>query len=290
MKKSQSFIWLCVATLFAIGATTLLLSYMVTDPGHVIIQLGGDCGKNYYTYLYHAIYGNGVWFEGMNYPYGEHIIYADGQPMLSSLINHFKPVPVRVALAIMNLAIAFSYVLAIVFTYKILKRFGVKPFIAILFACLINLLAPQVMRLRAHFALAYICPIPMLFYWTLFFHATRHWKYPVYIFIMGFIMAFIHLYIGAIIFVWIAFYALGYLLLIKAPVRERMKHVAPILISAVSLFLLIKICIAFTDPVSDRPTFPLNTLETVTHFKEIITIITYLVIRVGTIIHFIPIF
>lgn len=271
MKKSQSLIWLITAILFAIGATVLILSYMVTDPGHVIVQLGGDCGKNYFTYLYHAIYGNGVWFEGMNYPYGEHIIYADGQPVLSSLLNQVKGLKLQQALAIMNLAISFSYVLAIVFTYKILNRFGVKPFIAILFACLINLCAPQVLRARAHFALAYLCAIPMLFYWSILYHYTQQWKWAVYIFIMGFIMAFLHLYTGAIIFIWVAFYTLGYLLLIKGPIAEKVKHVTPLLISAASLFVLIKVCIALTDPVKDRPAFPLNTLDYVTRIKDIIT-------------------
>jgi len=271
MKKSQSLVWLLVAILFAIAATTLILSYMVTDPSHVIIQLGGDCGKNYYTYLYHSIYGKGIWFEGMNYPYGEHIIYADGQPVLSCTLHLFKNLTVRDALAIMDLLIALSYVLAIVFTYKILLRFGVKPFIAILFACLINLFAPQVLRIEAHFALSYLCPVPMLFYWSLRYHESSKWKWLAYIFIMGFLMAFTHLYIGGIIFFWIAFYVAGYFILIKKPVRERFRHVIPMLVTAIALFVTIKVCIALTDPIKDRPSFPLNTLEYVTHIKDIVS-------------------
>ena len=271
MKKSQSLLWLIVAVVFAVGATTWILSYMVTDPGHVIIELGGDCGKNYFTFLYHAIYGHGIWFEGMNYPYGEHIIYADGQPVISGMLQHFKGLTIREALAAMNLLISLSYVLAIVFTYKILARFGVQPFIAILFACLINLFAPQVLRIRAHFSLSYLCPVPMLFYWTLMYHYSSKWKWPVYIFIMGFIMAFIHLYIGATLFFWIAFYAAGYLILIKTPLAARFRHILPMLVVAVTLFVLIKVSIALTDPVKDRPAFPLNTLEYVTHIKDIVS-------------------
>jgi len=271
MKKSQSLLWLIAAAVFAIGATILILSYMVTDPGHVIIELGGDCGKNYFTFLYHSIYGHGWWFEGMNYPYGEHITYADGQPIISGALQLFNGVTIRDALMVMNLLISLSYVLAMVFTYKILIRFGVKPFIAILFACLINLFAPQVYRIVAHFSLAYLCPIPMLFYWTLMYHYSSKWKWPVYIFIMGFIMSFIHLYTGATIFFWIAFYVTGYLMLIKTPLRERVKHVMPLLVVGVTLFLLIKIFIAFTDPIKDRPGFPLNSLEYVTHIKDIVS-------------------
>jgi hypothetical protein len=271
MKKSQSIVWFVIAVVFAVLATVLILSYMVTDPGHVILELGADCGKNYFTFLYHSVYGKGVWFEGMNYPYGEHIIYADGQPMLSCFLHLFRGLSVDGALKVMNLCIGLSYVLAIVYTYLILLRFSVQPFIAILFACLINLFAPQVLRIQAHFALAYLCPVPMLFYWTLRYHYTSKWKWPLYILVMGFIMAFMHLYIGAIIFFWIAFYATGYVLLIRSPLRERLQHVAPMLVVAITLFLLIKGGIALTDPIKDRPSFPLNTLEYVTHIKDIVS-------------------
>jgi len=271
MNKKQSLLWLVAATVCAVGATTLILSSMVTDPGHVFMQLGGDCGKNYFTYLYHSIYGKGIWFEGMNYPYGEHIIYADGQPMLSGAMHFFQNVTVHDAIMAMDLCIGLSYVLAIVFTYKILIRFDVRPLLAILFACLINLFAPQVLRLEGHFALAYLCPIPMLFYWTLRYHSDHRWKWPAYILAMGILMAFTHLYIGAIIFFWILFYSIGYVLLIKIPFRERVRHIVPLLLAGTALFLVIKAGIALTDPVKDRPAFPLNTLYYVTHIKDIVS-------------------
>ena len=272
MKKSTpSLIWSLVALVFAVSATTLMLSYMVTDPTHVINELGGDCGKNYFTFLYHSVYGKGFWFDGMNYPYGEHIIYADGQPFLSTFLHWFQPLDPHYALATMNLLLSFSYVLAIWFTYKILLRFGVKQLLSVLFACLICLLSPQVMRVRAHFGLAYLCPIPMLFYWTILYHETRKWKWALYIFIMGAIMSFMHLYLGGIIFVWIALYTAGCVLLLGSSVRQRLVQVLPVVVSAVTLFIFIKSFIALTDPVTDRPSFPLNTLESVTHIRDIIT-------------------
>ena len=233
--------------------------------------MGGDCGKNYFTYLYHSIYDSGIWFQGMNYPYGEHIIYADGQPVLSCLLNHFKPMSVSTALAIMNLLLGLSYVLAIIFTWYILRRFGVAPFVAIVFACLINVSCPIVFRIKAHFALAYLCWIPMLFYLSILYHQSGRWKWLIWMLVMGLIASFMHLYVGAIIFVWSAFYAAGYLILIKKDFKQKIAHLAPFLTVSAVLFAAIKIVIALTDPLKDRPGFPLNELDNVTKRRDIFT-------------------
>ncbi len=271
MKSSRSVLWSIGVLLAAIGATLLLMSHMVTDPGRVIIQLGGDCGKNYFTFLYHSLYGDGAWFQGMNYPYGEHIIYADGQPILSVFLSHFKHLSIQQALACMNLAISASYVIGIIFTFKILQRFGVRNIVAILFACLIILYSPQALRLRAHFALSYACLLPILFYCNLRYHSKPHYKWLAGILVLGLLMSFLHLYMGAIIFIWVAFYTVGYALFIKRPFKDRLRHIAPVLVMAAGLFVIIKLVIFLTDPIKDRPSFPLNTLETVTHIKDIVT-------------------
>lgn len=271
MGQRNSLGWVAVAVIFSMACLILLMSDMATAPGHTILQMGGDSGKNYFTYLYHSVYDHGVWFHGMNYPYGEHIIYADGQPVLSCLLNHFHHISVSGALAIMNLLIAFSYVLAIVFTWLILRRFGIRPFVAILFACLINLCAPQVLRLKAHFALAYICPVPMFFYWTIRYHDTRHWKYVLYFFVLGTIASFMHLYLGAMFMMWSAFYAVGCAIFVKAPFARRIRQALPLLVAGAAMFIIIKVFVAVTDPVKDRPSFPHNDLEYVTRRKDIVT-------------------
>lgn len=271
MKKNQRYLWFLLAAVFAIATTTLVLSYMVTQPGYVMNDLGGDCGKNYFTFLYHSVFDKGLWFNGMNYPYGEHIIYADGQPLISTFLNLFTHVNIHQALAVMDLLIAFSYVLAMLFTYGILRYFEVAPFIAIIFACLICVMSPQVLRVRSHFALSYMCPIPMLFYWSLQYYASAAKKYAAYIFAMGLIMSFIHLYLGAIIFIWVALYTAGYFLFNRDNWRLKAGHVIPLLVSAAALFVIIKLTIALTDPYKDRPAFPLNTLDSITRKRDVIS-------------------
>jgi len=49
---------------------------------------GGDGMKNYFTYLNHVKNDTTfMTFEGMNYPFGENIIFTDNQPLVANLTN-----------------------------------------------------------------------------------------------------------------------------------------------------------------------------------------------------------
>ncbi len=280
-EKRTNLLWLCLAVLFALGSTYLLLGYMVTAPAHVVNELGGDTGKNYFTFIYHTLYGHGVWFDGMNYPYGDNVIYADGQPIISTALQLLHFTDAHQALAAMNLLISFSYVLGILFTYKSLRFLGTQAFLAIIFACLINLLSPQVLRLRGHFGMAYVFPLPMLFYYSMLYHNTKKWKWALYILIVGTISAFIHLYLGILVLLLLAFYILWSLLIPFVPIfkglnkslafRDSIKQSAPIIATMVVLFAFIKLFVLITDPFTDRPSFPVNGWDTVTHINEILS-------------------
>ena len=278
-EKITNLLWLCLAGVFAIVSTWLMLTYMVTEPGHVFNELGGDTGKNYFTFIYHTLYGHGFWFDGMNYPYGDNIIYADGQPIISTTLQLLHLSDPHQALAAMNLLISFSYVLAIIFTYKTLRVLGLQAFLAIIFACLINLLSPQIIRLRSHFGMAYLFPLPMLFYFSLLYHNTQKWKWAFYILILGIIASFIHLYLGILVILLLVFYILWSILLPYIPffnpknkkdsIPEVIKKITPMGITLILLFASIKLFVILTDPISDRPTFPVNNWDTVTHLNEI---------------------
>src|ERR1035437_8133996 len=102
MNKTSQRVWLIVTIVYAIGIITLTLTQRVLHPWNVVLELGGDGGKNIFTYLYHILYGKGIWFTGMNYPYGEHIVYTDGQPLLSVTLSSFKNITVGQALMVMG--------------------------------------------------------------------------------------------------------------------------------------------------------------------------------------------
>ena len=256
MDKLQRNVWFLIAIMFATGITIYTLSYIVINPAYILPDIGGDGAKNNFTYLYHSLYGHGYWFEGVNYPYGEHIVYTDGQPLLSVFFTFFKNVTTGEALTVLWRLIGLSYILAIIFVYKILVHFKVAPLPSIIFAASIVIICPQMLCLQGHYALGYTCIMPMLFYWTILYHEDFRWRYCVYIFIMGIVTAFLHPYYMAMILVWVLSYSLGYFIFTKQRLQEKIKHVLPILVSAIAVFLLVTVVMKITDPVKDRPQTP----------------------------------
>ncbi len=294
--------WLLIATVFAVVLTVLLLSGIVTQPWHVMPELGADGGKNMFTFLYHVLYEKGLHFGGMNYPYGEHIVYTDAQPILSVPLSYLHP-DMPTALAIMWWFISASYVLAIVYCYRLLRHFGVAPVLAMLFAGLIIACSPQVLRLSAHYALSFCCLLPMLFYWTLKYNATEPhpgpllkeegvlmsaplrgdnehtdqkrsflWpklKYCVYMWLMGCFTVFLHPYYGAVGLIWAAFYSVGYLATGKGAFTARIRHIIPPIIASGLVMVVFGLFMKATDQVTDRPAVPYGVLDHVTHIKDI---------------------
>lgn len=272
MSKLRSITWLVVVTIFAVALVILALSHMVTDPAHVIPELGGDAIKNTFTYVYHSVFGKGYWFEGMNYPYGEHIVYTDGQPVISVLLAHMDGITPEKALAVFWLLLGASYVLSIIYVYKILVHFKVHPFWAMIFAGLICIFTPQILRLKGHYALAYTCIVPMLFYWTIRYHEKGHWRYCLYFFITGCIAAFIHPYYVALMLMWVVFYLVGYFIFVKAELLHKVKHAIWLFSSVVLVLGTVGVVMKLTDPVKDRPVTPFNTLyDTCTRLKQLVT-------------------
>ncbi len=263
-------IWLSITIALAICLTICTLSYFVTEPWHVMPGLWGDSPKNYFTYIYQCAYGKGFWFEGMNYPYGEHIVYTDGQPLLSLLLTSFHNVNPSIALTTLWLLIGVSYVLSAIYNYKILIHFKVSQPIATVFAGLISILSPQVFRIIAQFSLAYICVMPMLFYWTIKYHESSLRKYCVYIFLLGIITAFLHPYFAGMMMLWTISYITGYFVFTRINIKQKIKHITPMLISIASVLATIAITMWITDPVKDRPVNPYGVLANTTNVSDIV--------------------
>lgn len=269
MAFSKNTIANIIIYLVAITATVYCLSDMVIQPGKILLSTHGDAAKNYYTYLYHAQYGNGIWFEGMNYPYGEHIVFADAQPVLSVIFSwlfaFISP------LAALHLSIAISFFLSIIFLCRIMQRFQVSISWALLFAVLITAMSPQVLKLSEHFSLAYFCVIPIVFYCNLAYYQDKHREYLLYLFAATLLFTSIHLYFAAIICFWIVGCSIIYLVFIRTGIIEKIKHIIPLCVAAVTPFVLIKLLLLLTDPATDRPAYPWGARWNRTFLNDIYT-------------------
>lgn len=272
MRKLHPYIWLAITIVFAVGITFLALSYIVTQPGHIIPVIGGDGAKNNFTYLYHAMFGKGYWFAGMNYPYGEHIVYTDGQPLLSVWLAARGNVSAPTGLAILWTLYSISYALSIIYVYKSLIHFQIPPWASVLFAGLIGVYSPQLFCMAGHYALAYLCVIPMIFYWTLKFAQKRQLKYCVWLFIIGCLSAFLHPYYAAMLLVWAGAYTAASVLTGRGNWFARALPALPVVAASVAVLAVVGIVMKATDPTTDRPVSPLNSFyETCSRPKHLLT-------------------
>lgn len=134
-----------------------------------------DASKNLFTFAWYSAH-NASWFnfEGMAWPYGEHIFYTDQTPLLSMV---WRPI-VRLfgleawSAPLLISLIHLSWMLTPLPLFKLLRHFNVREGIAIAGAVAYTLLAPQTLRAEGHFALGFTLAIPLV--WWLAVRAVRN--------------------------------------------------------------------------------------------------------------------
>lgn len=264
MKIKYATIWMIVAIVMAAIVTSYTLYQLLFSP-LVVHELGGDAMKNYFAYIYHCMYGSGFWFDGMNYPYGEQIMFVDGQPLLTVTISYlrnwivFTPEQLN---TILNSSMSLAFFLAIVYLYKVLLKFGVGHVWAIAFACVIVPMSMQLFLLCGMYGLAYSYVMPMYFYWFICYYETSKRKYILYTFVLTIIVMLLHPYQLAFITVWSGLYMAAYFVITRSKtIRQRMYHLIPIILSVSLSVGLFKLILLLTDTASDRPTYPYGLLS-----------------------------
>jgi hypothetical protein len=195
---------------FLLSFAVLFFFYhtVILSPNDYIFSASGDGIKNYYTYLFHAKYDTSFWeFGGMNYPYGENIVYTDAHPLLSWILQNLGLADYGVG--ILNLLMLLSFPIASVVLFKILQHYKVNLVWSILAAIAITFMAPQLFRMSGHYALSYIFAIPLMWYLLIkTYHSGRQliWSGIIALYLLLFF--FTHPYLGIImaflaIFFWI---------------------------------------------------------------------------------------
>lgn len=146
---------------------------LLTAPHQHLFTDKGDGFKNYYTYLYHIRYdSHPLAFEGMNYPYGEHVVYTDAQPLFSGVLNLVAglwPGVADQAAGWMNLLLLLSLPLAALLLFRIFLRLNFNLYLSACCALGLTFLSPQALRMPFYFGLAYHWIVPAgiwLFLWA----------------------------------------------------------------------------------------------------------------------------
>lgn len=251
-----------------------LFRTVLRAPGHALFGAGGDGGKNYYTYLYHVLYGKGFHFEGMNYPWGEHISFTDNQPLLAWPLAQLQSVfhfSVNDLLLIMNMLIILSLIATSYLLFRFFSRLGVQPWMGAIFGLLITFLAPNFYRIFGHYGLCYSFNIVLTFSFLFSFQQSGRKRYLFYLFVLCFLMAFVHMYNLLLSMVIIFFYVVVAFLIEKKSLREKAISAMWLFTVVVISFVAVKMVFYFTDPIQDRPVSPWGILHYVSSLKQFFT-------------------
>lgn len=262
-KAGRGWPWL----LLVLGALLLLggglFAPILAHPGDFLFSSVEDGIKNYYTAAWYVQHDAAWWMSGMNYPFGEHLVFTDAQPPLAYLLGALQRHGIAVnVVAVFNVAMLLAQVLSAPPLLALLRRCRLPGWYAALATVLIVLLAPQLERLLGHYALAYSCVIPLL--WYALVRATEtgarrpgFW-YAAYA-VCTTVFGFLHPYYLAISALLLLAYSV--VLWWQQPKQLRGRPSvgfwAQVLLTVAVPMVLFQVALSFTDPfAADRPGNP----------------------------------
>ncbi len=270
---APAILWIC-----SIAITIFCFPEVVFHPNTSILGAGGDGLKNYYTYLYYIAQDSGTHFSGMNYPFGEHIVFTDNMPLLAGTIAWLKnwfPNIGHYSLAIMHLLLLASISFGTWYIYKIIRKFNNNATWAIISSLFIAFFSPQLFKIYGHYGMGFCFYIPFVIYQLQCFKEKSSFRYPLAIFICSLLLSFIHLYNLALIAILVAFYCVAYFISEKGLVlKEKLKTIIPLLFSVGLSFVLVKIFMKVTDTITDRTEYPHGILGYETQGQDLLVTAT----------------
>ena len=248
----------------------------IENPNAFMLDTGVDGLKNYFNPMYYLKYDSWSWhFSGMNYPYGEHLVFTDGQPLLSYTLKALQSMGLNVAdnvPAIFNLLMFASILLGIVFLYKIARFYQLPEAFALPVAVIIGCFSPQLHRLAGHYALAYVCIFPLFWYLTLKvfpLSGRAQFKAVPSLILSMFLASLLHVYYVMIGSLWVLAYTLIFCLDHRKHKSIWGRSALVGLATALSPLLLFKGYLWLTDSVADRPSNPYGFFNHITYWEGV---------------------
>lgn len=188
----------CVLLLFVISILyyAFYFNKIIIHPNNVLSTIGGDGFHSYYVYMHHIINDKGfIETQGLNYPFGEHLVYTDCIPLLTFILKAL-PFSHNYAIGILHTLIFLSYIVNPCIYYKLFRLFNVNQLAALIPSFAIPLLSPQTDRLGGHLALSIACLIPLQLYFSGSIIIKEQKKYYYFSVILSTLSFFIHPYLG----------------------------------------------------------------------------------------------
>jgi hypothetical protein len=256
--------WYQWAMMVMAMAITIYLQFskILQSPSSMLFTSGGDGLKNYLTPLLHVKNSTSYnHFDNMNYPYGEHVLFTDNQPLISNILRFFQRNFNDVAYhttGVLNIAMLLSLFFTGILLYRIFRRLQLPHWYSLPVAVSVAWLSPQLGRFMGHYALSYMIIILLLLYFLMRFE-NRAWKWSLSILALVFFAPMLHFYYFGIAAVFLSFFYFVKVWKDRNSFRFYLKHWAIQLFIPFAFFNLIWLNIG--NSVTDRPAYPSGFLQ-----------------------------
>ena len=252
-------------------------AYFTDAVAQQVIEPWGDGYKTYHALRYHATYDSTLaHFGGMNYPYGEHAIPGDTQPMLSNplqLLRRWGLDLTPYSFAVLHFSLLLSLFLSGLLLYAILRRLHLPVLYSVAVAIGLAFLAPQLNRMETHYGLGQVAALPLLLWCLLRYHERPGWRWSLATAGGIWFFAGIHFYFFAILSaVAIAF--LGVRMVYYRDWRALPRYGLHLAIMVGVPAAIYFGWLHFTDPVTDRNVAPWGFFAFHLHLEGLLTSLT----------------
>jgi len=252
---------LIILILISSGFLLFFYSPIIFHPNQYLFSPNGDGISSYYNSLYHIEYDSSyLQFQGMNYPYGEHVTYSVNNPILTNSIkflDNIFPGINNYTVGIINFSMIISFLFAAIFLFLIFNLLQIDRKLAICSSIGIMLLSPQIFRMQGHLSLAYFFFIPLSF-WLLLqsFNKKNKLIWVLLLLISTTIWMLVHPYYAAIIASFLISVALIQIFVKTETIPNRITYGISLILISILPFILYNIVIYFTDNHLCRTTLP----------------------------------
>ncbi|MFK8055508.1 MAG: hypothetical protein AB8F78_05245 [Saprospiraceae bacterium] len=245
------------------------LAPVLKAPQTQLFSQGGDAWKNIYTVAYHTVHDEGlIETQAFNYPDGEHVAFADGQPLLTWGLKGLRVNKVETVYAVVQLLPFIGCILGAVLLTWLLLRLRMPLVYAILFGIGIALLSPQMTRATGHFGLSYVFALPTILHLLLNWAERRTWKEVGWLILGVVLLGQLHLYL----------LASGLLLSCTFMLSTQwmgwkgsgLRVFAQVAVLAIVSFVISKGIVDLTWMVDDRPAAPYGLKAFVSYWEDMI--------------------
>lgn len=229
-------------------------------PNEIMLGGGQDGFKNYMASAWHVRHDSSyVHFGGMNYPFGEHVLFTDNQPIISAMMqwwSHNVNDLSNNVIGTINTIQVVSLLLGCAVLFLLFRKLHLPVWYAGLGAIILTFLAPQYARFPGHFGLSHTFVIPMLLYWLCRYEERESRRYQsLHIGFLVWFSAQLHFYYMALAALFLTLY-IGIQIIREFNRSNIFRRLSHWVVMVILPFAVLNVWIHWSNYAPDRSSYP----------------------------------